>query len=62
MPAATGYVAGMFRYTLTGDAVIGRDYMAHIQSSLNRAAAATVVLLLVVLLLVYRSVWLALVL
>lgn len=45
----------------TGDAVIGRDYMADVQSSLNRAAGATVVLLLVVLLLVYRSVWLALV-
>jgi RND superfamily putative drug exporter len=45
----------------TGDAVIGRDYMANVQSSLNRAAGATVVLLLVVLLWVYRSVWLALV-
>ena len=45
----------------TGDAVIGRDYMAQVQTSLDRAAAATVVLLLIVLLVVYRSFWLALV-
>jgi putative drug exporter of the RND superfamily len=45
----------------TGDAVIGRDYMANVQASLDRAAVATVVLLLVVLLAVYRSFWLALV-
>jgi putative drug exporter of the RND superfamily len=45
----------------TGDAVIGRDYMANVQTSLDRAALATVVLLLIVLLAVYRSVWLALV-
>jgi RND superfamily putative drug exporter len=45
----------------TGDAMIGRDYMANVQTSLHRAAAATLVLLLVVLLIVYRSVWLALV-
>ncbi len=45
----------------TGDAVIGRDYMANVQTSLNRAAVATVVLLLIVLLFVYRSIWLALV-
>ena len=45
----------------TGDAVIGRDYMANVQTSLDRAAVATVVLLLCVLLAVYRSVWLALV-
>jgi RND superfamily putative drug exporter len=45
----------------TGDAVIGRDYMANVQTSLDRAAVATVVLLLIVLLAVYRSVWLALV-
>jgi RND superfamily putative drug exporter len=45
----------------TGDAVIGRDYMAQVQASLDRAAAATVVLLLLVLLLVYRSLFLALV-
>jgi RND superfamily putative drug exporter len=45
----------------TGDAVIGRDYMANVQTSLDRAAVATVVLLLVVLLAVYRSFWLALV-
>ena len=45
----------------TGDAVIGRDYMADVQTSLDRAALATVVLLLVVLLVVYRSFWLALV-
>jgi RND superfamily putative drug exporter len=45
----------------TGDAVIGRDYMANVQTSLDRAAVATVILLLVVLLAVYRSIWLALV-
>jgi RND superfamily putative drug exporter len=45
----------------TGDAVLGRDYMANVQTSLDRAAAATVALLLLVLLAVYRSVWLALV-
>lgn len=45
----------------TGEAVIGCDYMAGVQTSLNRAAAATVVLLLGVLLVVYRSFWLALV-
>jgi RND superfamily putative drug exporter len=45
----------------TGDAVIGRDYMANVQTSLDRAAVATVALLLVVLLAVYRSFWLALV-
>jgi RND superfamily putative drug exporter len=45
----------------TGDAVIGKDYMAQVQASLDRAAAATVVLLLLVLLLVYRSLLLALV-
>lgn len=45
----------------TGDAIIGRDYMAQVQTSLDRAAAATVGLLLVVLLFVYRSLLLALV-
>ena len=45
----------------TGDAVIGRDYMAQVQASLDRAAVATVGLLLIVLLLVYRSFFLALV-
>jgi RND superfamily putative drug exporter len=45
----------------TGDAVIGRDYMANVQTSLDRAAVATVILLLIVLLAVYRSFWLALV-
>ena len=45
----------------TGDAVIGRDYMANVKTSLDRAAVATVVLLLIVLLAVYRSFWLALV-
>jgi RND superfamily putative drug exporter len=45
----------------TGDAVIGRDYMANVQISLDRAAIATVVLLMIVLLAVYRSFWLALV-
>ena len=45
----------------TGDAVIGRDYMAQVQISLDRVAMATVVLLLIVLLLVYRSLLLALV-
>ena len=41
--------------------MIGRDYMANVQTSLDRAAVATVVLLLIVLLAVYRSFWLALV-
>jgi putative drug exporter of the RND superfamily len=45
----------------TGDAVVGRDYMASVQTSLHRAAAVTVVLLFCVLLVVYRSVCLALV-
>ncbi|WZO98965.1 MMPL family transporter [Isosphaeraceae bacterium EP7] len=45
----------------TGDAVIGRDYMAGVQASLDRAALATVVLLMGVLLVVYRSCWLALI-
>lgn len=45
----------------TGDAVIGREYMKNVQTSLDRAAVATVALLLVVLLIVYRSIWLALV-
>jgi RND superfamily putative drug exporter len=45
----------------TGDAVIGREYMAKVQTSLDRAAGATVILLLMVLLVVYRSLWLALV-
>ena len=45
----------------TGDAVIGRDYMASVKTSLDRAAAATLVLLLGVLLFVYRSFWLAMV-
>jgi putative drug exporter of the RND superfamily len=42
-----------------GDALIGRDYMRNVQTSLDRAAVATVVLLLVVLFVVYRSFWLA---
>ncbi len=45
----------------TGDAVIGREYMAKVQTSLDRAAVATVALLMIVLLFVYRSIWLALV-
>jgi RND superfamily putative drug exporter len=45
----------------TGDAVIGRDYMADVQTSLDRAALATVCLLLFVLMAVYRSFWLSLV-
>ncbi len=45
----------------TGDAVVGREYMKNVQTSLDRAAIATVALLLIVLLFVYRSVWLALV-
>ncbi len=45
----------------TGDAVIGRDYMKGIQTSLDRAAIATVILLLIVLLSVYRSLLLSLV-
>ena len=44
-----------------GDAMIGRDYMAGVKTSLDRAAMATVILLLGVLLAVYRSAWLALV-
>jgi RND superfamily putative drug exporter len=44
-----------------GDALIGRDYMRNVQTSLDRAAVATVVLLLGVLFVVYRSVWLTLV-
>ena len=44
-----------------GDALIGRDYMSNVQTSLDRAAVATVILLLGVLFAVYRSVWLALV-
>lgn len=45
----------------TGDAVLGRDFMTNVQTSLDRAALATVILLMGVLLLVYRSIWLALV-
>ncbi len=45
----------------TGDAVIGRDYMAGVKTSLDRAAVATIVLLLIVLLFVYRSFWLSMV-
>jgi RND superfamily putative drug exporter len=45
----------------TGDAAIGGDYMANVQTSLDRAAVVTLSLLLVVLLVVYRSVWLAMV-
>jgi RND superfamily putative drug exporter len=55
-PGASGLDMGW-----TGDAVIGRDYMAQVQVSLDRAALATVVLLLFVLLFVYRSIFLALV-
>ena len=44
-----------------GDAMIGRDYMAGVKTSLDRAALATVILLLGVLLAVYRSIWLTLV-
>ncbi len=57
---STPDVAGL-ELRWTGDSVIGRDYMAQVQASLDRAAAATVVLLLVVLLLVYRSFFLAMV-
>lgn len=45
----------------TGDAVIGRDYMDSVQTSLDRAAIATVFLLLAVLLYVYRSLLLAMI-
>ncbi len=45
----------------TGDAAIGRDYMANVQISLDRAALATMVLLLGVLMVVYRSFRLALI-
>jgi putative drug exporter of the RND superfamily len=44
-----------------GDALIGRDYMSNVQTSLDRAAVATVVLLLGVLFTVYRSFWLTIV-
>jgi RND superfamily putative drug exporter len=44
-----------------GDALIGRDYMSNVQTSLDRAAAATVFLIIGVLFVVYRSVWLALI-
>ncbi len=54
-------IPGGLELRWTGDAVIGRDYMANVQTSLDRAAVATVVLLLIVLLAVYRSFWLALV-
>jgi RND superfamily putative drug exporter len=47
--------------TWTGDAVIGVDYMADVQKSLDRAAIATVFLLLMVLLAVYRSFLLAMI-
>jgi RND superfamily putative drug exporter len=43
----------------TGDAIIGRDYMRDVQTSLDRAAVVTVGLLLLILLAVYRSPWLA---
>ncbi len=43
----------------SGDAVIGKAYMADVQASLDRAAIITVFLLLIVLLAVYRSVLLA---
>lgn len=55
--AATNPPKGLL--TWTGDAVFGRDYMADVQKSLDRAAVATVFLLLGVLLAVYRSLWLA---
>ena len=56
----TPEVAGL-ELRWTGDSVIGRDYMAQVQASLDRAAVATIVLLLIVLLLVYRSFFLAMV-
>ncbi|MEW4570511.1 MMPL family transporter [Tautonia sp. JC769] len=45
----------------SGAAVIGRDYMANVQTTLDRAAVAAFFLLLAVLLIVYRSVFLAMV-
>lgn len=45
----------------TGDAMIGSDYMADVQRSLDRAAVITVVLLLIVLMAVYRSFLLAMI-
>lgn len=59
--AASPAPPGGLEVRWTGDARIGHDYMANIQTSLDRAAVATAVLLLGVLLVVYRSVWLALV-
>jgi RND superfamily putative drug exporter len=62
IPGAPGLAppAGL-RLSWTGDAVLGRDYMGGVKTSLDRAAVATVVLLLAVLLAVYRSLWLSLV-
>ncbi|WP_152051256.1 MMPL family transporter [Tautonia marina] len=45
----------------SGAAVIGRDYMQNVQTTLDRAAVAAFFLLLVVLLIVYRSIFLAMV-
>ena len=45
----------------TGDAILGRDYMNGVSTSLDRAAIATVILLLIVLYSVYRSILLSLV-
>ncbi|WP_169976985.1 MMPL family transporter [Tautonia rosea] len=45
----------------SGAAVIGRDYMENVQTTLDRAAIAAFFLLLAVLLIVYRSVFLAMV-
>jgi RND superfamily putative drug exporter len=59
--AARLAVPAGLRVVWTGDALLGRDFMAGVQVSLDRAALATVVLLAGVLLAVYRSIWLALV-
>jgi RND superfamily putative drug exporter len=56
LPAPEG-----LRVLWTGDAVLGRDYMARVKDSLDRAAIVTVFLLLIVLLVVYRSLLLALI-
>jgi RND superfamily putative drug exporter len=54
-------VPGGLTVQWTGDAVVGRDYMRSVQTSLDRAAVVTIFLLLAVLLAVYRSFLLALV-
>jgi RND superfamily putative drug exporter len=58
---SAGRAPSGLRVLWSGDAVLGRDFMGNVQTSLDRAALVTVFLLLIVLLAVYRSFWLALV-